>query len=143
APILELEGISKTYGPVKALTDVHFAVYPGTIHAILGENGAGKSTLMKLISGAISPSAGTIRMSGGTVKFSNTADASARGIVSMFQELSLMPPLRVSDNIILAKRQSKFGIVSRSAYRQARAALDRIGSQKIRRDTPVQELNLA
>src|SRR5690606_23412975 len=103
APILKLEGISKTYGPVKALTDVDFAAYPGTIHAILGENGAGKSTLMKLISGAISPSAGTIRISGDTVKFSNTADASARGIVCMFQELSLMPALSVGDNIILAK----------------------------------------
>lgn len=143
APLLELVGVSKNYGPVRALSNVDFKAYPGRIHAILGENGAGKSTLMKLISGAIRPSEGKLTFAGKTTSFSSTAEAATLGIVCMFQELSLMPSLTVGDNIILARRTGKFGILSKSSYVKARAALDRIGADDIALDTPVQELTLA
>ena len=67
APLIELSGISKTYGAVRALRDVDFSAFAGTIHAILGENGAGKSTLMKLLSGAAAPTASCRAVSLGSV----------------------------------------------------------------------------
>ena len=143
APLIELSGISKTYGAVRALRDVDFSAFAGTIHAILGENGAGKSTLMKLLSGAAAPSAGDIRVDGRPVRFSGTRDASSRGIVCMFQELSLMPGLSVGDNIVLARPRTRFGLLRRRAYDEAAAALARIGAEGIALDTPVQELTLA
>ena len=65
APILEMRGISKTFGPVRALSDVQLTVYPGEVHALMGENGAGKSTLMKILSGAYrADPGGEIRIDG-------------------------------------------------------------------------------
>jgi len=143
APLIDLAGISKTYGPVRALSDVDFSVRSGSTHAILGENGAGKSTLMKLLSGAITPTAGEIRVDGRPVHFTSTRQASERGIVCMFQELSLMPSLSVGDNIVLARPGRNFGFVPGRAYREAKTTLERIGAGAIALDTPVHELTLA
>lgn len=142
-PLIELSGISKSYGPVRALQEIDFSARPGTIHAILGENGAGKSTLMKLLSGAIQPTTGEIRLAGKPVRFQGTRQASAAGIVCMFQELSLLPSLTVGDNIVLARPSTLLGFLKREAYGRAREALALIGAERIRLDTPVEELSLA
>lgn len=141
--LIELSGITKTYGPVTALKNVDFACAAGTIHAILGENGAGKSTLMKLLAGVIAPTAGEIRLDGKAVQFAGPRDAADHGLVCMFQELSLMPNLTVGNNIVLSRPQSRFGFLRRSGYQQARACLDRIGAGQIALDRPVHELTLA
>lgn len=143
APLIELSGISKSYGPIQALKTIDFAARPGSVHAILGENGAGKSTLMKLLSGAIQPTTGEIRLDGRRVRFSGTREASRSGIVCMFQELSLLPTLSVGDNITLARPKTRFGFMLPKAYQEARAALDLIGAESIALDTPVEELSLA
>ncbi|MDQ0322610.1 ribose transport system ATP-binding protein [Pararhizobium capsulatum DSM 1112] len=143
SPLVQLTGITKTYGAVTALRDVDFSCSAGTIHAILGENGAGKSTLMKLLSGVISPSAGSMSLDGSPVAFSGTRQASQAGIVCMFQELSLMPSLTVGDNIVLSRPHTIAGFLSRKAYLEATACLARIGAGHIAPDRPVSELTLA
>jgi ribose transport system ATP-binding protein len=142
-PIVELRDASKSYGPVQALRAVTLACKAGEIHAILGENGAGKSTMMKLLSGVMQPTSGAVAVDGQPVALHGTRDASRRGIVCIFQELSLMPALSVGDNIVLARPQTRMGVMQRAAYRQARACLDRIGADQIALDRTVSELTLA
>ncbi|MBK8158370.1 MAG: sugar ABC transporter ATP-binding protein [Rhodospirillaceae bacterium] len=142
-PIVELRDASKSYGPVQALRAVTLACNPGEIHAILGENGAGKSTMMKLLTGVIRPTSGAMAVDGQTVALQGPRDASQRGIVCIFQELSLMPALSVGDNIVLARPQTRMGVMQRSAYDEARACLHRIGADHIALDRTVSELTLA
>lgn len=142
-PIVELRDASKSYGPVQALRAVTLACKAGEIHAILGENGAGKSTMMRLLSGVMLPSGGAVLVDGKPVTMQGTRDASRRGIVCIFQELSLMPSLSVGDNIVLARPQTRMGVMQRSAYGEARACLDRIGAGHIGLDRIVSELTLA
>ena len=108
-PLLELRGIAKRYGGVRALEDVDFACRPGSIHAVLGENGAGKSTLIKIISGVVQPDTGEIRLGDTPVRFVGPAAANRAGIVAIFQELSLVPDLSVADNICLANPPRRLG----------------------------------
>ncbi len=142
-PIVELRDASKFYGPVQALRSVTLTCKAGEIHAILGENGAGKSTMMKLLSGVIRPTSGAVAVDGQTVALRGTRDASRRGIVCIFQELSLMPALSVGDNIVLARPQTRMGVMQRAAYDEARACLNRIGAGHIALDRAVSELTLA
>ncbi len=79
--MIELSGVSKSYGGVPALTDISLRIERGMVHAILGENGAGKSTLMKLLAGVIAPDTGTITIDGIARRFSSPRDAGALGIV--------------------------------------------------------------
>jgi len=141
--MIELQGVSKTYGATQALKSVDFRADAGTIHAVLGENGAGKSTLMKLLCGAATPSAGSIRLDGQAVHFANTREAAAHGVVCTSQELSLLPDLRVGENIVLVFPKQRFGFIPRQAWRDAKAVLARVGGSDIALDTPVQELTLA
>lgn len=142
-PLIRLAAVSKSYGGVPALTDADLSCESGIVHAILGENGAGKSTLMKLLAGVIQPNGGTIEVDGQTVSFSSPRDAARHGIVCMFQELSLMPHLSVGDNIVLATRTKRLGLLSRDKYLAARQALDRIGAKNIALSMPVSELSLS
>lgn len=142
-PIVELRAASKSYGPVQALRAVTLACKAGEIHAILGENGAGKSTMMKLLSGVIRPTSGEVAVDGKAVALQGPRDASRRGVVCIFQELSLMPALSVGDNIVLARPQTRMGMMQRAAYDEARACLHRIGAGQITLDRIVSELTLA
>ena len=100
-PILELEGIGKAFGGVKALDGVNFALAAGEVHGLVGENGAGKSTLMKIISGVHTDYAGVMRLDGRPVRFRSTRDALAAGIGMVHQELSIVPSLSVAENVFL------------------------------------------
>ncbi len=100
-PILELENISKSFPGVKALDNVHFSMEAGEVHALLGENGAGKSTLIKIISGVHKPDTGVIRWEGQPTVFNNPREAQARGVATIYQELSLYPELTVAENIFM------------------------------------------
>jgi len=98
---LEMQGIGKSFGPVKALEDVTLRVAPGTVHALVGENGAGKSTLMKILSGVLQPDAGTIVRDGKTCAWKHPSDSLAAGIAMIYQELSLAPDLTIAENVWL------------------------------------------
>jgi ABC-type uncharacterized transport system ATPase subunit len=101
-PRLALTGITKIYPTVVAVDGVDLTVFPGEIHAVLGENGAGKSTLMKIIYGVVKPDAGTILWEGRPVTIANPARARKLGIGMVFQHFSLFETLTVADNIALA-----------------------------------------
>jgi ribose transport system ATP-binding protein len=142
-PLVRLVGIGKQYGGVPALADVDLDVERGVVHAVLGENGAGKSTLMKLLAGVTQPSAGRIEVDGAPVRLASPRAAAARGIVCMFQELSLIPDLSVGENIVLAGAATRAGFFRRAAWREAAAALARIGAAHVPLDAPVRTLSLA
>lgn len=99
--------ISKSFGSVEVLTDVSFDLYPGEVHILAGENGAGKSTLMKILGGVYTDNSGTIEVNGKVVKLRSVQDAAAVGISIIHQELSLIGPLNVAENIFLGKEKSR------------------------------------
>lgn len=109
-PALELRGISKHFAGVKALSGVNLRVFPGEIHALLGENGAGKSTLLKILSGVQLPDTGELLVSGKVVKLHNTAEARAQGIAMIHQELQLIPELNVAQNMFLGAPKVALGL---------------------------------
>jgi ribose transport system ATP-binding protein len=98
---LRMIGISKQFGPVKALSDVSFTVRQGTVHALVGENGAGKSTLMKILAGVYQPEAGTIEINGKVQRLSKPSEALSAGISMIYQELDLAEHLTVAENVFL------------------------------------------
>ena len=130
-PILALEQLCKQYPGVIALDHVDFTMEKGEVRALLGKNGAGKSTLVKILSGAVHPDSGTIRIDGQPVTISSTGDAFHQGICTVYQELSLVPGLTVAENILLGRwpKQRILGlsVINRKAIRPiAKAALDQL-----------------
>ncbi|MFN3577912.1 MAG: ATP-binding cassette domain-containing protein, partial [Tabrizicola sp.] len=126
-PIIALRGISKSYAGIRALEAVDFAAHRGSVHAILGENGAGKSTLIKIISGVVQPDAGEMRLHGHPVRFASPSAATEKGVVCMFQELSLIPDLSVADNLCIAAPPRRMGLIDRKAQlRRAEELLARV-----------------
>ena len=103
---LELQGITKDYPAVRANDNVNLQVAPGQIHAVLGENGAGKSTLMKMIYGAVKPSAGEIRWNGQAVQVASPAEARKLGISMVYQHFSLFDTLTAAENVWLGLDKS-------------------------------------
>ncbi|KFJ06112.1 sugar ABC transporter ATP-binding protein [Bifidobacterium tsurumiense] len=128
--ILTMENITKTFGPVKALTNVNLAVDRGEIHAICGENGAGKSTLMNVLSGVYpyGSYSGTITFDGKKSEYHNINDSEADGIVIIHQELALSPFLSIAENIFIGNEQAKGGVINWDKTRaEAKKLLDRVG----------------
>ncbi len=116
-PLLELTGISKSFGGVQALRDVDFALRAGEIHGLVGENGAGKSTLMKIIAGVHHDFQGTMRLDGKEVRFRSARDALDAGIGMVHQELSIVPDLTVAENVFLGTQPVNVaGMVDWSAW---------------------------
>jgi simple sugar transport system ATP-binding protein len=102
-PAVELRGITKVFGALRANDDVSLAIQPGTIHALVGENGAGKTTLMRVLYGLLRPEAGEIRVAGRPARIRRPADAIALGIGMVHQHFMLVPPLTVAENITLGR----------------------------------------
>ncbi|CAI9410328.1 Ribose import ATP-binding protein RbsA [Pleomorphomonas sp. T1.2MG-36] len=129
-PILEMRGISKTFPGVKALANVELTVYPGEVHALMGENGAGKSTLMKILSGAYrADPGGELRINGEVIHIDGPLSAKTKGIAVIYQELSLSPNLTVAENIYLGRELSSGGQVDRTRMRaECQGVLDRLGA---------------
>jgi simple sugar transport system ATP-binding protein/ribose transport system ATP-binding protein len=125
---LVVTGVSKRYGGVPALSDVSLTIHAGTVHALVGENGAGKSTLGKIISGVIGPDEGTITLNGESLSFRSPRDAMAHGIVTIVQELAIVPGLTVAENVYLGVEASTAGFVRRrESRRQFRDLAKRVG----------------
>jgi D-xylose transport system ATP-binding protein len=110
APLLQLEGISKQFGPVHALDRVDFAVNAGEVVGLVGDNGAGKSTLVKVIAGINGSDTGTIRFEGNEVSINRPQDAVALGIATVYQDLALCDNLDVVANLFLGRELHAPGI---------------------------------
>lgn len=135
APLMQLSGLSKAYGPVTVLSDVDLDIRSGEIHAIIGENGAGKSTLMRLISGHVKPTKGTIRLAGEEVVFNTPVTAEHVGIALVHQEILLADGLTVVENLFLGRELSRNGIVDdRTMERIAAERLADLGCTASPRD---------
>lgn len=127
--MINLTGITKVYGSTRALDNVSMSIAPGEVIALAGENGSGKSTLMKVLSGVVVPDEGTIELNGERVSFSRPRDALERGIALVSQELTIVPPMSVYENIglsIIRDRGLK-PVNRREMIRIAEQALGRLG----------------
>lgn len=102
APILEMQHISKRFDVTQALDDVSLELYPGEIHALLGENGAGKSTLIKIMTGIHRPDRGQLLLAGKPISIHNSVDAQKHGIAAIHQEPMIFPDLNVAENIFIS-----------------------------------------
>ena len=118
--ILQMKNITKVFPGVRALDDVTMEVCRGNIHAICGENGAGKSTLMKVLSGVYPYGSyeGQIVYMGGEVVFRNTKESEKAGIAIIYQELTLIPELSITENIFLGNEVVKRGLIDWDTARQ-------------------------
>jgi rhamnose transport system ATP-binding protein len=123
SPVLELEGISKRFDATQALDDVSLTLYPGEIHALVGENGAGKSTLIKVMTGIHSPDFGRIVVQGDEVAFRSSADAQRQGLAAIYQEPATFPDLNVAENIFISHRDRGVFVRWGQMYREAEAIL--------------------
>ncbi len=111
-PLLELSGVSKSFGGIAALKDVDFVLRAGEIHGLVGENGAGKSTTMKIIAGVYADYEGEMRVDGAPVRFRSARESLAAGIGMVHQELSIIPDLTVAENVFLGHQPlTKLGTV--------------------------------
>src|SRR4028119_1585001 len=111
SPVLRAENVSKSFGPIEVLSDVSLALKPGEVHAVIGENGAGKSTLMRILSGHLPPSKGSLFLGGQPITFSGPVDAESHGIVLVHQEILLAPDLTVAQNVFLGREIRRYGFV--------------------------------
>ncbi|SDF23422.1 ABC transporter ATP-binding protein [Limimaricola pyoseonensis] len=101
-PILEIRGLSKSFGALKATDDVTLDLRPGEIHALIGPNGAGKSTLIKQVTGEIAPDAGEVRLSGRSLAGIDAAGRARLGMARSFQVSSVAAEFTVMQNVVLA-----------------------------------------
>lgn len=116
--ILEMENISKSFNGICVLNNVSFDLYPGEVHALIGENGAGKSTLMKILMGVHQAENGQIKINSVPVTIHNPSQALGLGISMVHQELSPVPEMSVAENIFIGREESRFGIVNLSKQEQ-------------------------
>ncbi len=129
-PLLEMRGISKSFGATRALSDVSLTVAAGETHALMGENGAGKSTLMKILSGAYTPDAGgAILLQSLPLSMGNPIASRSQGIAVIYQELSLAPNLTVGQNIFLGIEPRRMGVTdNRAIIERTKPILQRLGA---------------
>lgn len=147
--VIGMSGISKRYAAVEALKNISLECFTGSIHAIVGENGAGKSTLIKIITGVTQPNAGSLFLDGARVQFHSPLDAIKNSILSVFQELSIIPDLTVAENIcMLAGSNSADRFRGSGSKRKkaeeilARIKCDDIDPRELCSDLPLSRLQL-
>jgi len=131
-PLIEVDGVSKAFGNVRALSDITMAVRAGEVHCLLGDNGAGKSTLIKILSGVHAPDTGQMRIDGTPVRFGSPRDALGAGIATAYQDLAMIPLMSISRNFFLGSEPTKgFGPFRRLDVAKAdeitRVELNRMG----------------
>ena len=141
--VFRVEGLSKRFGAVQALSNMTFELRRGEVHVLFGENGAGKSTLINMIAGALQPDSGSLLLNDRPVAFRDVQDARRHGIAAMFQEFSLAPTLSVEENVLLgAEPRRGIFIDVAERRRRVRAALTRFGFE-LNLHAPVSQLSRA
>ena len=144
SPILEMQKISKRFPGVIALDGVDLSVYPGEVVALAGENGAGKSTLMKILGGVYLPEGGACRVNGEETTIRSVADATAKHIGFVHQELNVLDNLTVAENVFLGREPLKFGFLidRKKLNSDTEIYLERLGLDVPGRK-PLRELSIA
>jgi galactofuranose transport system ATP-binding protein len=117
-PILSMTGISKQFPGVRALDDVDFRLFPGEVHALLGENGAGKSTLIKVLTGVYDIDAGSVVLDGAAVRFGSPLHAQLAGVSTVYQEVNLVPNLSVAENVFIGREPRRYGRIQWAQMRR-------------------------
>jgi ribose transport system ATP-binding protein len=125
-PLLQMEKVSKHFPGVQALEQVDFEIYPGEIVGLVGENGAGKSTLIKILSGVYAKDQGLIRFREKSVDFRSPHAAQEHGIVTIYQELALVPHLSVSENVFLNREPLRLPLLGAVDFRKMGRQTDAI-----------------
>ena len=149
APVLEARRIVKRYGHVTALDGASFDVRASEIVAVIGDNGAGKTTPIKVLSGAIAPDAGEVRLEDRPVRFRSPLDARRAGIETVYQDLALAPALDVSSNLFLGRELRRAGLAGsllrlldkRGMRREAARQLAELGIEVPSITAPVENLS--
>ena len=128
-PILTMEHITKEFTGVKALKDANLDLYPGEVHALVGENGAGKSTLMKILTGIHKKDSGKITFLGKEINLKSPKEAQDMGIIIVHQELNMMNHLNVSENIFIGREEKRFGFLldDKSLHQKSKNLFDKLG----------------
>ena len=130
-PILEARGLSKSFGELRAVDRVSFALAAGEVLALVGENGAGKTTLLNLLLGFYRPDEGEIALDGAPRRWRSPADAEARGLGMVHQHFTLVEPLTVAENVVLGREPRRFGLAGpfdrRRAEREVAEVAEREG----------------
>jgi len=143
SPLLRLQDISKAFAGVQALREVSFELFPGEVHALVGENGAGKSTLIRITTGALTPDSGSIEVAGRRFDCLRPAESRLLGISCVYQQPALFPDLTIAENLGLRLEPFFFGIIQLRARRlRAQELLRRIGTE-IEPQTLVRDLSMA
>jgi ribose transport system ATP-binding protein len=114
AVLLEIKNLTKEFPGVRAVDDVSFNIHKNTVHCLVGENGAGKSTLIKILTGAIARTAGTILMNGQAYVAHNPRDAKQKGVSTLFQELNVVDQLTIEENLTLGMEDTWFGFLRKT-----------------------------
>ncbi len=127
APVLALQDVSKSFGMTQALSAMSLTLFPGEVHAIVGENGAGKSTMIKIMTGVHQPTSGRIQVDGQVVTIPGTKAARELGVAAIYQEPMVFPDLDVAENIFISS--TDLGLLQRRGQLRdkAHALIDRIG----------------
>ncbi len=144
APVIQLEGVSKSFAGVTALGDVDLDLRAGEVHALVGENGAGKSTLVKVLAGVYPPDRGTVRVAGEETTLRSPKDARELGIAVIYQQPALFPDLDVAENVFMGRHRTGRGgrVLWAELYRDVQAVLDGLGVSLSAR-APVKGLSVA
>jgi len=142
APLVEIRDVTVRYPGTIALNGVDVDLYPGEVHAIMGQNGAGKSTLVRVLNGVDQPDSGSIVIDGQEVVLRSPADALAAGIAVVFQDIHLGPTLTVAENVMLGREvRGRFGIDWKETSRRAAAQLAELGLDDIDLDARLSRLS--
>jgi ribose transport system ATP-binding protein len=140
----EMRGIRKSFGGTLALDGVDLHVAPGEVVALVGQNGAGKSTLMSVLSGALAPDGGEMRVDGAPFRPRSPLEARRAGVAMIYQELSLAPHLTVMENVVLGVEPARSGLIRwRDVRETARRALEQLQHLEIPTDAETGALAVA
>ena len=126
-PVLEVQNVSKRFDMTQALDDVSLKLFPGQIHALVGENGAGKSTLIKILTGVQQADQGELLLSGNLTKIENAQKAQTYGIAAIYQEPMVFPDLDVAENIFISHKDRGFFVRWDKMYNEAKKILENLG----------------
>jgi rhamnose transport system ATP-binding protein len=141
---LAVRAVTKSFGAVAAVRDVSFELFPGEVHALVGENGAGKSTVVKMLAGVHRPDTGSIELDGVALELAGPAAALAAGIAVIYQEPTLFPDLSVAENVVMGRQPRRsFGRVDRPAMNALAAGFFARLGVAIDPDRPARGLSIA
>ncbi|HWA45588.1 MAG TPA: sugar ABC transporter ATP-binding protein [Hypericibacter adhaerens] len=143
APVLlTIDGVSRSFGAIRAVSNVSFEVRAGEVHGLCGHNGAGKSTVVKMLAGLLQPDEGRILIGGGEANFTSARDAQARGVALVDQELSVVPALSVLDNLFLGNVAEPLFRSRRESRSRARGLLDAVGLTDLDPEAYIEDLSM-